>query len=445
MKFAVVCPDSFREYYYDVYVDLFQQNFPEVEVDYLLYSRFEESLPLLQGKQSKYDAILFAGKGCYIYLRRVLQQETAWICMERNQCDIYRAVLEVKARGYDPLRLSFDCFTHSDVIDVYREMGYRTEDMQISVFGEVERHGEEGYDERMFQFHKKCYAERRCSLCCTRTSTVAKMLKAAGIPFVYAFPIRSTIRDQISFARRLVASHSYQRPPEQMVAIIRIREFPAFVSPEDYYDEAALRRRIAEKIGDYAKSIHGLVLCEDQLTFVLFANKENFLLQTNDLKDFSRLRLLLSVGGSMVHVGIGFGITNLDAYSSARRGVQMQSNTQTNGVIIHYDSNSFLQIDSEGCTEGETKYNNLDRLQQVASDTTLSLETVMKLYYAAKKTVNGEFTVEQVAEILGISKRSASRIIEKLLDKHYAVMLSKLMVKKKGRPAYCYQITFDGV
>jgi len=143
-----------------------------------------------------------------------------------------------------------------------------------------------------------------------------------------------------------------------------------------------------------------------------------------------------------VSIGIGCGQTIREAESNALLATnETLAHPGTSAVIvlapgkvvgpIGPKSERFPQ---ESATEA--------RLQAVAAATGVSTHVLKKLYEATLQRNSRLFTSAQLAEMLGMSRRTVNRIIEKLLDHRYAVIEGKDLTQPQGRPARVIRLLF---
>lgn len=81
-------------------------------------------------------------------------------------------------------------------------------------------------------------------------------------------------------------------------------------------------------------------------------------------------------------------------------------------------------------------------LREVASSVRLSVETISKLSSMMRLEGSNEVTAAQLVKSLGISPRTASKILNNLLQYGYAEMIGQESLGGKGRPIKHYRLKF---
>ena len=110
MRMAVVLPKTQVEIYYQRFTTVFENEFAEIETEYIFYKDYKEAPGLIKDRQRDFDAIIFDGSASYFYTESQLKQETIWLYLPREGSAIYRALLLAYRRGWDITRLSFDTY-----------------------------------------------------------------------------------------------------------------------------------------------------------------------------------------------------------------------------------------------------------------------------------------------------------------------------------------------
>ena len=74
------------------------------------------------------------------------------------------------------------------------------------------------------------------------------------------------------------------------------------------------------------------------------------------------------------------------------------------------------------------------QLTKVASDCSLSINTIMKIDSFARKKPNASFITAELGQELHVSFRTAARIVEKLEKHGYIVEMGRTAISDRGRP-----------
>ncbi|NNV09857.1 HTH domain-containing protein, partial [Geobacillus sp. MMMUD3] len=81
-----------------------------------------------------------------------------------------------------------------------------------------------------------------------------------------------------------------------------------------------------------------------------------------------------------------------------------------------------------------------DYIQRWSEETDLSTLQLQKILAVLAKTESNELTADELAYHLGLTVRSANRILNRLEEKGVAKILYKKQEKLRGRPTKIYQI-----
>lgn len=432
MRMAAIMPKFYPEYYRDRCEAIFREEFPEIDAEYLIYSDYKEAPDLLRDRQGEFDAILFSGAAAMQYSEKIIRQEIPWLYLPTSGSAIYRALLHAMRKGWDITRLSFDTYDYSMLVEVYQELGYQEKDLHIQCFTGNPQNPD--YNERVLAFHQNCLHTGLVCGCITRLNTVANTMDRIGMDRVTAFPTRSTIREQIQFAKKLYIARN-NAEGEFAVILVNIG-FPTGLSGESNsnYQFVMNRMQICSQVYRYADLIRGAVVEQGIRDLMIFATSDVVQLQGTGNGHISLLDWLSTVSPYPFYIGIGYGKTMSAAQYCASRAIQRSYQERRSCAATLY-ANESLRVALP--TESPTANRLTARTYwlQIAQATGLSVNTISKISAFISQRESDVFTPRELSDHLHISKRSTDRLLEKLELNGYASVIGRELSGAKGRPA----------
>ena len=105
----------------------------------MFYDSYKEAPGLLDGKQKKYDVVVFACAEAYRFTASRLKAEIPWFYVPVTDASLYRGLLLAQRTGWDLGRLSFDTYEESVLREVYDELKYPEKKLHIKCYLGVSR------------------------------------------------------------------------------------------------------------------------------------------------------------------------------------------------------------------------------------------------------------------------------------------------------------------
>ncbi|WP_411503563.1 helix-turn-helix domain-containing protein [Brevibacillus centrosporus] len=162
-------------------------------------------------------------------------------------------------------------------------------------------------------------------------------------------------------------------------------------------------------------------------------------------ENFARLDILTSVYTNTAHVlsiGIGYGDTAKIAKANAVVGMHQAKIEGGNRAYVVYSPDDMFGPIEPNETNNR-KPNIFDsQLEQIAETSGLSVNTVFKIDCLVKQKNKRNFTSIELAKEIGVSVRTANRIIVKLEQCGYIVEVGRHVISERGRPTRVVKVVF---
>ena len=215
-----------------------------------------------------------------------------------------------------------------------------------------------------------------------------------------------------------------------------------FPEKEDqYYSAMASKAEFEVELIRYVRGIQGSVFPFGRDEYVIYANSG----VVKGKKNHKDLRILQREGknlGLVVNAGLGMGLTAYQAEMHARKALEYSLGKGEGGIF---------QIDEEEKIQGplgleqQLQYSMISfdpKIQTISEKTGLSMESILKIQAIADVRKSYVFDASELAECLGITVRSARRILSKIEAAGLGTVCARESAAKGGRPRALVELNF---
>jgi hypothetical protein len=342
---------------------------------------------------------------------------------------LLRAVVEGTV---DPTRISIDTVAREDVEDAYSEVGLDTAKVHIKEYESPESAG------AFLDFHRRLHAAGTTTGAVTTVPTVDVALRRAGVPTLKMTPTLATLRSALNTA---ILMGSGAKLEESRIVVIIVRApastFPTQPSPSNYrYQETrlSLHRELLRE----ARALDAAVVPRDEHSFLVVTTMGSLRLATDDLVVAPFLGPVSRELGLQLEIGIGLGRTTREAEVNAHSAVEMAAGDGGRTALLVGPDELILQLSANRSATGAAVTPARD---------TKSATVLARLVERLDEQNGGERVVdaEQVAELLGVTLRSARRMLRNLEAEGLAWLMPPVRTSKVGRPPRPYQLLTENL
>ncbi|MDR1641408.1 MAG: helix-turn-helix domain-containing protein, partial [Clostridiales bacterium] len=338
----------------------------------------------------------------------------------------------------DILRPSVDTLGYGAVMGAYRSVGIPESEVQAQLIQtEV---NDLHFVQKTYEAHKLNYQNRLCSFCATNIRSVRDRLASEGIPCVLLAPNMNTYLYEI---RRLMVSHSLKEADSSKNVVAAILLQPR----NDFYQKTALQEvldqnKAAECIALFAQRTNGALITLGATSFLIISNSA----EMEDLTErYTKIDLLWSIATTtsfVVAIGIGYGQSIKEAKAYAEIGAQRAMTDHTSQAYVVYSPTNLagpIQPNELNSSPGSVFE---QRLVRVAEASALSISTVCRIDSFARRKKEQVVTSFEIAQELGVSVRTANRIVSKLEICGYIAEVGTHVTGDRGRPTRMLKVLF---
>lgn len=327
----------------------------------------------------------------------------------------------------DLTRVSIDTVSASEVRDTYAELDLPSDDVHVLEYRRDLAPGD------YLEFHQKCYAEGRTATAVTTHPTVEQRLREAGVPVLILRPDVRVLRAALGTAL-LVGGGASLSNERTVFMIVRV---PDALAPrrKGYTNSsfAQLRLDLMQELLREGRRMDALVLPLDDSGVLVCASMGSLRAATDDLSTVPMVRRLREALGFDPEIGIGVGRTAAEAVGNAEKAAGMTAEARGRAAVMVGPENTIVRIPSDGAGERTVTFSGSEPREA---------EILRQLLDAMAEAGEDSGTVhaEQVAELLGVTLRTARRYLRGLVDANLAWRLPPTQTSRVGRPPIPYRL-----
>ncbi|QGP92055.1 hypothetical protein MGLY_14110 [Neomoorella glycerini] len=403
----------------------------------LPYKHEGETLSLVEKHDSQVDGFLFTGFLPYHETRKAGITSKPIFFYPINGTSLYRVFFIMKFhQGIDITRISIDTLKRDEVREVYRELELDYSNLYVN-----EKDLTEFSQEQYFNFHKSLFLQGVTVGAVTAINSVYERLKSEGIPAFKVIPTLYAMKETLKFIQ--AAAQAYTAESNQIIIqIIDIEDYNLNGPELASLEKRQRKLNLYQELLNYARNYQASVLPTEGDQFVILITKGIFREYTNFYEDIPiiyEIEKKLAMGISM---GIGMGRSALEAEENAREALLLSKQKKgRNAYIINQDKQVIGPIGNGEKLDFNLKSDD-QRLVGLAEKTGLSIATLTRIQSLIKKLQRDAVTATEIQEGLGITLRTANRVLQKLSSCDIAIKVG-LEQPARGRPRQVYRIKLN--
>lgn len=407
------------------------------EIVMLPYQRLHEAQELYENNQHSVDGFVLT-ELAYLYLTAKWNSFPVPSCMlQITEEELFKKLFQISLnhRNLDFSRVYIDFISdHNNYLGVKDTLDERDMPITVSLTEVTDQIYEEVLNE-----HIKLWEDGKIDLSLTRMSNIVDDLTLHGIPHLFLFPSPDSVVQQFKqFVSELAVIHL----AESRIAIGHVAIVNADISKQNINEwelqqmllhKSLLEFSTEQKVPFFIQKSNGLL--------EIISSYKDLMLFTNNL---SQCLLMSNLGKTLpftVNIGWGLGNTMYKARTNAQSANNLSISSQTPGTYIVTEEDQVIgPLGEENCLEYRNGSN--EYIQRISEEMDISTLQLQKIFAVISKTGKNEFTAEELAYQLGVTARSANRILNRLEEKGAAIILYKKQEKLRGRPKKVYRILF---
>ncbi|MCM2677185.1 hypothetical protein [Alkalicoccobacillus plakortidis] len=404
------------------YIEKAVSEIENIEFIFLPYERPSQISELYQKYEYKVDGFLLSG----IYTQSVLSQELQHVSvpsvyLDVSEGDFYQELFNIaRTNGLNVSRTIIDFLTIENNYMGLKQILTKDE-RPYTYSNEFTDYLHEDVYERLIEFHVSLWEKGLVDLSITRMSNVVDELKSRGIHTLFLFPSEASIQDSI---RTLI--HQIQE-----LKLLNNQTVVGHLSgKQDQTNQIRIEyiKQFEQKYG-YSFLIHNKY---PELEIITTYGELKQM--TSDFTSCSLSIFLSEQLQEQMHVGWGTGKSLLQARLHAET-----ASRQEQGSYVLTESDLIGPMQGMPTTVNRD-FPAGDQLMNMSEQSGLTILQLQKIQAALKRVGSDVISSEELAFYLGVTIRSANRILKKLEEANLAEVSLKRQERLRGRPKKIYKI-----
>jgi len=428
------------KYFNDLVIELQNEFKNKCDLVYLPYTSFNEIKDIYLNNKISLDGFIFGGLAPYKYfLNEFTSFEKPFYHFEMDNGSFYKLLFNISMKDnlFDYSRVFIDFINESNNYLGLKEILPKERfPVTLPIIDTLS----ENLEEAIIDEHVRLWKDKKIDLSITRVTCISEKLEEKGIKHVLAIPsmdyVKNVINDVLTDLEYVILKNN-----QICIANIAIENIPddhPNANDDLDYKFALLYDAL---VNFNNKTDANFVIQRVILGFEVYTTRDSLLKITNNLSGCSLLKYLQENLEFTVRIGWGSGLTLYQAKKNAQL-----ANKES---LVHGGNCSFV-ITEEATVIGPLnsdallQYSNYptEEVEHLSENLKVSPLTIQKIIGVTNKLNTNELSAEDLATNLGITLRSANRILSKIVDNNGASVIQEKQEKLRGRPKKIYAIHF---
>lgn len=432
VKLAVITTDFLK--------DFTQRTLAEIEVpfDYelFIYDNFNNIADVYEKIPREISGIITSGRFAAEAIRRAHPDTPRVITsFDTDDAGLYWLFLQLTREGqFDPARVYIDFF---DIMGIDLE-NFISSPQKTTICDLLSDYMRGMTLDKLLKVEKYCinkhtalWQQGKIDISVTRFSSIARYLEDKGVPVRFAYPSSYHVKDVCLQAFQEVQIKLLQ---QNLLAVIEV------TIDGGINDEAERLRELEQVLTCFKKTgLYDFLLMEIPSGFEILTSRKVVDELTGRhkgclLQEYLRKQLKIPI-----YIGYGIGNDMYEARGNAA-AANREARLYKNGGSCLINENNEMLPHLESLRRFIVSRKEYPALRLTSKKSGLSSLTIQKIIAIAREMENHRVTSQDIANKLGITRRSANRFLSALTKTKTAKVISEKNSTTKGRPERVYQI-----
>lgn len=409
--------------------------FPQVQFIHFPYMVPEQSIELIDEAAAHAEILLFAGSISYYYcMDKIKAKQIQAVYIPFDELTLSLSLLSIQHNQKVKLsNMSIDLPKINTLYQVLKEADIiQSPEMHAIdyawVYDQNEKIDHFQIDDYI-TFHKELYKAGKTELALTSLHAVYEALQQAGIPASYMVERKQTF---ISTVNKALNTYKNTLLISSQIAVVSIR------SRENSIANKQLWMENLEKV---CKTFHARIAQSLQEPYLIFSTRGA--IETLDRIYLTSLMNQFEVQfETSFRIGIGFGYSLHEAESHASQALFFTTKfDEHSSVLCLVDEENRLHGPLFENNKNIALSNNDQHILEIAEKLKMSAKNLNLIRQFNKLNNNRPFSATELAMYLNLSRRSAERMINRLIEQKYLVLSGEEHPYHQGRPRKLYKAT----
>ncbi|WP_164667764.1 hypothetical protein [Virgibacillus doumboii] len=414
------------------------KRFPNFEPIYKTSDNIYDAPVFTDELRDKCDVLLYSGYIPYSISKEHISGRVPAHFIPIKGASLYRAFYKLqKNLGYFST-ISIDTLSQHEI----NHLNYELDESITSIH----------YDSRLslakteeiIDFHESEYNLNKTDCAFTGLKIVSEALTEKGIPNQWIVPTEEDII--VTLERALLATEQRKKLESQIVfGIVYIENFDQLkrqITSEQHIQR--LNLDVQTTILDFVEILEGYLTVLNGNEYMFVTTRGTFERVTQGYKFFPLIADMKKQQQLRISVGIGFGLTANGAGNHARMALTQAIDYGGGKCFIVKEDRSVIgPVENEAHLTYPLNITDKELLEKM-EDTSISPYYLRKIVSFLARQKIDTFTAQELASSLGVTTRSAHRILLSWLDANIVEIVGIEKLQTKGRPRQVYKMLLRG-
>lgn len=402
------------------------------------YQSERETVTILEECAADNQIVLFTGPIPYAIARVDCRFSLPMFYVAYSSGALYGVLLShIEAFGRrkgDPMRMSVDTLDASTVYTLLEEFS----STQPAVYA-MEEQQQPITEEALVAHHYGLYRQGNTDFAITGLTSAYRRLCALGVPAYRLMITDGAIRAALSLVEN-EAKTIIQHDEELCVGTVQVINGASVRSniPSDY-ENRRLRLMLMTHMVDFFEEIKASMRIDDDDTYVFFTNRGAIDTEMQGYRAMQLIERTQKILPFDLCIGLGYGHSVYAAEQNSKKALQQAIHWGKNSCTSMAANGSLTHLYPVDAPITYTSRTDEPWVLDLSDRSGVSVSTITKIAGSIANQGYGTFTAKDIAEVLGITLRSARRILEKLEEAKGAVAVGKEQPAGSGRPRRIYR------
>lgn len=382
------------------------------------------------------EVLLFTGPVPYYRVTRAGDPGVACLYVQPAAASLYRLFLLERER-IDPLRVSVDTVSRRTLAEAYADLGIDDRGVHVREYdGPIAR-------DELVDFHLSRFHAGETTGALTYLRSARAELVRRGVPCAWVTPTSTEVATALEKAY-LVGESARHKGTQIVVGVVDVDGFGRLArQAASEHVVQQLKLAVQDALLQYVAEIDGYLLPGGGDEFLFFTTRGPFERYTEFLTSAPVLDRIRDRVSTTVSMGVGMGRTASQAGTHARIALQKAKDAGGHACYVVMEDKRLLGPLRPGRRlESELRAVRPELLEQAnaAGMTAAALSRIL----STRGWLGAEFSANELAPVLGLTVRSAHRLLARLVNAGLASVVGEEKLATRGRPRQLYRLAMNG-
>ncbi|MEK5206148.1 hypothetical protein [Psychrobacillus sp. FSL H8-0510] len=407
--------------------------FPTIQPIFRLSDEIENAKKFTVELEDKVDCLFYSGRIPYLLAKEKVSVEIPTFYIPLKGAGLYQSLYKLKS-NMNFTQISFDGI-QNDYIEIVKKnleetFSYDNYSDLVSLDN----------IEDIVNFHMENVEKDSSTAVITSLRLVSERLTSNNIVNEWLKPSEEDI---IVAIERMLLGTTQRKQKEMQIIVGRICIENLTMLASEFMTEQQIQKRnhtTYRMLLHFAEQMSGYLTALSSNEYLFVTSRGIFERVTEGYKVLPILDELKKKIGVTLSIGVGFGFSALEAGSHARVALmQAQENGGNSCYIVNEDKSVFGPINLIAPMKYPLTVTDQLLIQQ-SEAVGLNAANIEKTMALIRRKKKNEFTAHELASVLGITPRSAHRIVQSWLDISLIEVIGTEKISRRGRPRQVFTL-----